>query len=760
MGHLVSKHQTLLKDWIPARLSYLVFLAVLMSLAFSCPLFAVESNPPLEHEKKMVELEDGRVFAALDLPLFLRMGLAPEGGSSSTLLGDKAAKEGIKLREGENRVPFGMNTIIVFGDGTPPQVNSSFENANRQRNSSGTVYGANLSVSFSAADKGSGVQDIYLSINGAPYRPYRDPLTDFMRTREMRISYYAVDRVGNVSAVKEEIFWVDVTPPETDLNVSGVRDLEVYSPEVTLTLSSSDTPADVKTIFWQFDDVGANSYRGPVSVSNLSDGEHVFHYWAVDQVGNEEGHKTLNFYLDKTSSELSLEYIGEHHLIDVTTYVAFDVRVKLSAGDNRSGVKRITYSINGEEWMDYALPFALPQESGLYTIRYQSEDIVGNKSEILTAKAYLDKTPPNTNHSFGAITFREGERTALNSETAITLNPVDLEVGVETTFYSINGGKAQEYIEPLTFPEEGAIDLKYWAVDYVKNTEEAHLIQLQVDNRPRKAAEVAAPLEQTFRFIEDESGSISGPNSLPFYLRISASPEDTATSFLLAYNTTSKDTFPIKLPKEGKVPIVVSMPGNKQKFIVSGDDTPPRTRANYMKAPASQSKGNQFYGDGLEVQLHADDSGVGVEKTFYSIDGAQFVPYTVILDNFFREKPYTVNYYSVDAVGNAEKPGKDEFIVDLTAPYTTHKVQGKFYGATLSPSSEIVLSSSDNLSGVKNIYYSFDDGEPIRYKSVLASSAFNKLEPGKHVLNYWGVDNVDNTENRNQFRFSYDPIPP
>ena len=73
-------------------------------------------------------------------------------------------------------------------------------------------------------DKVSGVENVYMSLNGEPYRIYK-VIIRFLQAGVYNLKYYSVDRVGNVEDVKEKLFTIDDKEPILNWafhgNVSG-----------------------------------------------------------------------------------------------------------------------------------------------------------------------------------------------------------------------------------------------------------------------------------------------------------------------------------------------------------------------------------------------------------------------------------------------------------------------------------------------------------------------------------------------------------
>ena len=122
------------------------------------------------------------------------------------------------------------------------------------------------------------------------------------------------------------------------------------------------------------------------------------------------------------------------------------------------------------------------------------------------------------------------------------------------------------------------------------------------------------------------------------------------------------------------------------------------------------------------------------------------------------EGAQTLFYYSADNVGNAEGTKINDFTVDLTNPTSSHAVVGISYqGTILSPSTMFSLTSDDNLSGVNNTKYSFDEGANKTYSSKIGMGS---LADGEHTLYYFAEDNVENIAEKSNFTFYLDRIAP
>lgn len=80
-------------------------------------------------------------------------------------------------------------------------------------------------------------------------------------------------------------------------------------------------------------------------------------------------------------------------------------------------------------------------------------------------------------------------------------------------------------------------------------------------------------------------------------------------------------------------------------------------------------------------------------------------------------------------------------MVDLAAPSSTCSLSGTSMGGWYSSDVRVALSASDDVTGIKAIYYKLDGGPQQTY-----TAAFKVTTNGAHSVEYWAEDNVGNVE--------------
>lgn len=85
----------------------------------------------------------------------------------------------------------------------------------------------------------------------------------------------------------------DSTPPETTCTLTGTMQGDVYTSNVTVLLSATDNDTGVATTLYKLDDGFWNTYANPFVVT--ADGQHLLHFYSIDNAGNAEQEKVLGF---------------------------------------------------------------------------------------------------------------------------------------------------------------------------------------------------------------------------------------------------------------------------------------------------------------------------------------------------------------------------------------------------------------------------------------------------------------------------------
>ncbi|HKP37753.1 MAG TPA: PQQ-binding-like beta-propeller repeat protein [Pyrinomonadaceae bacterium] len=149
----------------------------------------------------------------------------------------------------------------------------------------------------------------------------------------------------------------------------------------------------------------------------------------------------------------------------------------------------------------------------------------------------------------------------------------------------------------------------------------------------------------------------------------------------------------------------------------------------------------EWYSSGVTVGLNAVDGLSGVGSSFYVVDGGAVQTYSGPF-SVSGDGSHTIEDWSDDVAGNVESHKTRTVRIDSSAPVTQIAVSGApgtngwYVGAV-----QVSLSSTDNLSGVANTYYSVDGSAVQAYTGPFPISG-----DGTHTVEYWSLDVAGNME--------------
>ena len=159
-----------------------------------------------------------------------------------------------------------------------------------------------VSVQAQAADSGTGLQSLALTVDGQTLTATITPAlpaeaataTATWTTTPMADGAYtlgatATDRAGN-TATTTRVVLVDNTPPDTVITGGPTGQISVTEATFTFTGTDNLTPADTLVFAWRLDGGAWSAFQAvtTASVTNLAPGPHTFEVKARDLAGNED----------------------------------------------------------------------------------------------------------------------------------------------------------------------------------------------------------------------------------------------------------------------------------------------------------------------------------------------------------------------------------------------------------------------------------------------------------------------------------------
>jgi hypothetical protein len=463
------------------------------------------------HEKKIYIDSLGRYYQQATMPVYLFIASTSDG--KPTAMKPVSKKEivleghGMHSFKHENIVTKETDEYHIFADGLAPVTTPSFTRAPEHLANGKQFYGSGLVVALKSKDEMSGLEEIYHSTNAEAFQKYSPP--SFATEGEFVYAYYALDRTGNAEKVKSKIFTIDLSAPTSFHNFVSISSENVISTNSTVYLTVSDNLSGIAKTFYKFDKETFKPYvGGNIPFQYLPDGDHTLTYYSVDNVTNKETEKSFTFYLDKTAPIMSADVLGDKFLVGERVYFSGRTKLKLTAVDNKSGVKNMMYSINNEPELKYTEPFYLPGRSGLHNVKFRAVDNTNNPIkddfEHTVGVIYVDLTGPAISHTFNGPTFNKADTLFISPKTRVTLAGNDPEAGLKKITYRLDGAPAATdettYSKPIELATDGMHKLIYFGYDNVNNKNTRETFFIADTHGPEITSQFASPANKEGKY--------------------------------------------------------------------------------------------------------------------------------------------------------------------------------------------------------------------------------------------------------------------
>ncbi|MGE6487480.1 OmpL47-type beta-barrel domain-containing protein [Paenisporosarcina sp. NPDC076898] len=554
-------------------------------------------------------------------------------------------------------------------------------------------------VTLSATDNETGVANTYYSVNDSEF--LEGNLFEIEREGIHKVSFYSVDKVGNKESVQTSYVKIDQTAPETMM--SGIP---VWSTQpVDVTLTTFDGQSGIANTYYS---INGSEYLAGTTFTLYQEGINEVSFYSVDQAGNKEKVQTFELKIDKNAPHTSLN--------EVSKWIMDSMTVELTSKDDLSGISKTYYSVNGSEFLE-GTSLVITDE-GINKVSFYSEDNAGNKEEVKTKEVKIDRTAPET------ISNVTGE---WHSDLMVELIAKDNESGISATYYSLNGS---EYVKGSSFTvgSDGIYEISFYSVDEAGNKEDAKTQEVKIDqSAPKTTSNVMDDWQQGFTVELTTLDDLSGVSAT--YYSVNGSEFKDGTNFTLTEQGINKISY-----------YSVDKAGNKE-------DTKTEEVRIDQSAPETGSNVTADWNKEFTVELISKDELSGVSKTYYSVNGTEFVKGKTITVN--EEGIHEISFYSVDNAGNVEEVKTVEVKIDPTAPVTTSNVTNEWHKEFT-----MELVSKDELSGVSATYYSVDGSEFVKGTSLTVTNE------GINKVSFYSVDHVGNKEDSKTVEVKIDKTAP
>lgn len=431
---------------------------------------SLDAAEPTQHAqsgvKQIFQSINGSSFAAYKEPL--KSFLAEQNYTLRYYSVDRVGN-----REDEHKVEFML-------DMTPPKSKSEFT-APFFRNFLARTGG----ITLSAEDALAGVKDTFFALDEQEFKNYepngmKQGLAG-LKTGAHKVHYYSVDQVGNREATQTLEFYIDDEGPQISHQIMGPAfqdgDLAYINKGAKFTLQNKDRGAGIEQMFYQIGKDAEQVYKGPVEIKDFGK-ETRFAYRAVDKVKNPGNSRTMTVRLDDSPPRSKLSFQGPYYIFDDKIYVKGSTEISIASQDDDSGVARIFYRINSNDYMPFQKNMKF-DEHGEYSFSLYAVDKVGNRETPQVYRVIVDNDKPSLQ-----IKTREGtpvlSDTVLPKGTLIYVSAYDSQAGVKDIYYRLGAGPPRLYRQPIRLTQSGPVTLEVKASDWM-GEEETKSLTWRVD---------------------------------------------------------------------------------------------------------------------------------------------------------------------------------------------------------------------------------------------------------------------------------------
>jgi len=393
--------------------------------------------------------------------------------------------------------------------------------------------------------------------------------------------------------------------------------------------------------------------------------------------------------------------------------------ILLSAVDASTSVAATYYSLDNTEPHHAYTGTITVEATGTTTLKYASVDRVGNREATKTDYVRIDNQSPSSTSSVQPIYY---------GSAVVTFSAGDDLSGVQNMFWRLNG--LGPYTDPSVYAAvPGTYTLEYYALDNAGNQEPSNYRTFVVT--PPDSDPPLTSWEQnrgTEWFTEDTSITLNAVDTVSgvkaTYLGIDGATPTTYTA-------------PLNWSTEGTHTLAY--------YSVDLLDHIEQTRTASLKLDKGVPHSTAYAPVGMigsaTVTFEASDTVSGVERLEWRFDGTS--TWTVGFEAPINDHGnYTLQYRAWDNAGNYENPPHyvqvEVIEPDYNAPTTIADIPA--FGWVRGPD-QLVLTASDDLSGIQATYYRVNGGSWQVYDPDTAW--FNQ---GIYDIDWYSVDNQDNVE--------------
>ncbi|MFT6867594.1 MAG: hypothetical protein ACJA08_002437 [Cyclobacteriaceae bacterium] len=458
------------------------------------------------------------------------------------------------------------------------------------------------------------------------------------------------------------------------------------------------------------------------------------------------------------TSTFYYENVSKHQTTDVL-YYNDGLIISLVSKDGMSGVRKLSYTINGAAFGIYQKPIPFVKQ-GSYEMQIFAEDNVGNVEKTKSVSFIIDSAPPYSEITINGITDDD----VISTASKMYFLVYDSLSGVKNMKYrfddeanTIYNGKTL----PVSLLTEGEHVVTYFAEDNVGNIENEQSFAFYIDKSPPlMVADVLGD-----RFIVNDNIYFSGRTKLKL-----TSVDNKVGVKEVMYSIDDEEfkryEQPFYLPSVSGVHLVKyysvdnlnnsTADAKKSNYLGQGGFEEFKHNVNKfnvdLTGPVINHNIENYYfvredtiyaGPYSKIKLTGSDPEAGLKQLSYTVNGKVE---EIVYEKAFsldREGYTTIDYFGYDNVNN-RNIAKFSFYLDATKPdiyiqFNTGSTRIKNDVPEYPITAGIFLSATDKTSGISRLYYKLGNEPEKSYAGLITN-----IRKGKHTLIVRAVDFLNN----------------
>ena len=506
---------------------------------------------------------------------------------------------------------------------------------------------AALTVTLDGSDAHSGVAQINYVLDGTLGSGADGSTVTISADGEHELLTQVVDGAGHASAWKRHEIRIDRTAPVNQTpQGSGAWRASDYA----VLPSGADGGSGLAAIEWRVDGGPVQKWPQTSTITVTGDGDHLLEVRAVDVAGNATSWRSERVKIDKVApTDDTVAGPGP---------VTSPYRPAVAGTDDRSGVLRVEWEVDGEPFSGASGSLAEIRGNGPHTLRTRVFDLAGNaspwKSHPVTVTS-TDTTPPTDT----TTTVGSGWHTG---PVSVTVQGNDTGTG-DSEMLRMEWRTADSAIQrapvgtTIAFDDDGVHELETRALDKENNVSAWRHQTIKIDQTQPAAVTALATLPwQRSRDVQVVGeDATSGVDRIEWQLGSGAATVTPVTGGRLTVTVPGDGEFLLRYRvydkadqrsgwQEGTVKVDTVTPTN---------DTAAAPASGWLSAP-------------YEVELEGTDDRSGIARKEWRVDGGDIqTGHTATVDT---DGEHTLETRVVDAAGNASAWSSETVRLDLTAP--------------------------------------------------------------------------------------------